>query len=185
MLPFTGHGPGVVLLQKNQNTQPMKSSIFLRTIIIALILIVYGCLSALAGNNTGRKKSRKNAAALEISASISALGIDATDTFMVKLYNYTNATDSIKIGGGQDFKFSLEKDSYYIIKVTKPGYSKQMIGIYTGIPEGMKSSAPFRLRTQVRMMKGEPNEAEMQLVMFDEELSRFTSNDPVAPCSIE
>ncbi len=159
----------------------MKATITLRVFVISLLLLLYWCFSAVAGNNGGGKKIRKSATALEISARVSALGISASDTFFVKLYNYTNATDSFKVGGGQDFKFMLEKDSYYIIKVTKPGYSKQMIGVYTGLPDGVKASSPFRLRTQVRMMKGDPNEAEMQLVMFDEDESKFSRSEPIVP----
>lgn len=79
------------------------------------------------------------------------------DGVNAKLYRENEEMEMVEITSvshhSHDFFFNLDKNSYYTIEVSKPGYITRMISISTKLPPGVKTEPIFEYQIELEMHK--------------------------------
>src|SRR6185295_826397 len=79
------------------------------------------------------------------------------DGVNAKLYRENEEMEMVEVTSvshhSHDFFFTLDKNSYYTIEVTKPGYITRMISISTKLPSAVKIEPIFEYQIELGMHK--------------------------------
>jgi hypothetical protein len=79
------------------------------------------------------------------------------DGVNAKLYRENEEMEMVEVTSvshhSHDFFFTLDKNSYYTIEVSKPGYITRMISISTKLPPGVKTEPVFEYQIELEMHK--------------------------------
>lgn len=79
------------------------------------------------------------------------------DGVNAKLYRENEEMEMVEVTSvshhSHDFFFNLNKNSYYTIEVSKPGYITRMISISTKLPHGVKTEPVFEYQIELEMHK--------------------------------
>lgn len=77
------------------------------------------------------------------------------DGVNAKLYRENQEMEMVEITSvshhSHDFFFNLDKNAYYTIEVSKPGYITRMISISTKLPKGVKTEPIFEYEIELEM----------------------------------
>ena len=77
------------------------------------------------------------------------------DGVNAKLYRENEEMEMVEVTSvshhSHDFFFNLDKNSYYTIEVSKPGYITRMISISTKLPPGVKTEPIFEYLIELEM----------------------------------
>lgn len=148
----------------------MKTATFFKLVVLGAILLIYGCLSAFGGNNNDKKAAANNNVCLELSGTLTAA--DNKNAFKVELLYFGTPIDSLNVAAGKSFKFCLEKDAYYVIRISGNGYAKKLVGVFTELPEGVTAKSPYKFGFNTQLQKS--GETSMDIVMYDTDIASFS-----------
>ncbi|HEY6163126.1 MAG TPA: hypothetical protein VI112_18000 [Bacteroidia bacterium] len=99
------------------------------------------------------RKTKDTLSCLEISGKVTASDDKGKGMFTVYLSRDNNVLDSMIIGAGKVFKFTLQKNSYYTIRITRKGYVTRSVSINTGLPKGVSTDPLFRFHFDMMLLK--------------------------------
>lgn len=115
----------------------MKSKIHKNKKTVHIICLVFFILPFIALGGSGKnKKTPDPSSCLEISGKVSLLNAKKPgEVISVLLYKGNLLVDSVTLPATNSFKFVLEKNEEYAIKVIQKGFVPRLVSISTEIPE--------------------------------------------------
>ncbi|MBI3519706.1 MAG: hypothetical protein HY062_10160 [Bacteroidetes bacterium] len=106
----------------------------------------------------------------------------AIDGVEVKLFKQNDMMEQIEITSVEhhthSFSFMLESNSYYTIKVSKPGFVERSVGFYTELPEDTEMDEKFLFEFEVVLFKEKKMDDyyldfPIALIHYNKETNRF------------
>lgn len=170
-----------------------------RTRIVLLFMLLFS--QAIAGDSN-RKRPGSSPDCLRVCAK-AMIGNEVQTGVSIKLYCHNTEIARIDSTEFEKVYFTLKRDEYYTIEISKAGYVPRLIGISTAVPRSVPLKPVFRFEFEVEMLK-EMSAADdfyldfpIALVSFDKknecfgyskkytnqikrEISRMRQEDPVA-----
>ncbi|MGZ3882637.1 MAG: hypothetical protein ACXVP0_08245 [Bacteroidia bacterium] len=162
----------------------MKTTTFLKFVAATLILCMNAAYSMPVfphnGGNSTQKSNTDSAYCLKLNGKMSKTG-KITESFTVALLHNNTPVDSMVVKNGNSFKFVLKKDTWYSVRISKPGAVSKLISICTLLPRNATNYF-FQLDFTVDELISE-EEAEfldketldfpMAIFVYDYKLKRF------------
>jgi hypothetical protein len=123
--------------------------------LTVIVLLMCACF-----NFKSQAQTETNGAIDSICLKIQGLAMSKgqpIDGVNAKLYRENEEMEMVEITSvshhSHDFFFNLDKNSYYTIEVSKPGYITRMISISTKLPPGVKTEPVFEYQIELEMHK--------------------------------
>lgn len=139
----------------------MKTISKMKEVIIPVLLIVPIWISGF----TGPDKKTEPQACLEVSGQIVRERKLNEKPIRVELIRENKLVDSMLVRGSEDFKFSLQKNQYYAVRVLQEGYLPRLVSISTYLPEDIKADKKFRFHFDLIQVSNKERTADMEDVI--------------------
>ncbi|MDP3557035.1 MAG: hypothetical protein Q8T03_06640 [Bacteroidota bacterium] len=91
---------------------------------------------------------------LDISGNIQAKSVDGNDSYTAELLLDNKIIQQITIKDRRSFKFSLLKNHWYTIRISKSGYYQRLISICTDLPKNKNGLYKFHFDTELIPLTG-------------------------------
>lgn len=120
---------------------------------------------------------------LEISGRILNLKVGKHNGYKAELICNGKVVDSLEIFSKHDFKFVLNKNTIYGIRISKPGYVHRIISVDTNLPQ--YANGFFRFQFDTELIKDNKNEVfnrdaldfPIAIIAFNQNLNNFYYNE--------
>jgi hypothetical protein len=130
----------------------MKTKINSITLLFFFAASVLSPVALHAGSGSA-KHAKDTLTCLEVSGQVAVSRPGDKGVFMVKLYKDNNAVDSIWVGPKKEFKFRLEKNSNYTVRISRQGYADRAVWVDTELPPGVDYNPVFRFHFETLLME--------------------------------
>jgi hypothetical protein len=120
---------------------------------------------------------------LQIEGRVSHFDKSYRGNIKVELISNNKVVSALQLSDKHDFRFMLNKDTHYAIRISKPGHVSRIISIYTNLPEEDKGLHRFSFDTElipVHKAQGLDKDAldfPIAVVSYDHELNDFYYNE--------
>jgi hypothetical protein len=150
----------------------------LRIISSALLALVSSFTTTQASS---AHKIKDTLNCLEVSGKVTASDDKAKGMFTVYLSRDNKTVDSLIIGAEKVFKFTLQKNAYYTIRISRKGYISRSVSVNTELPYGVSTDPLFRFHFdtvllregQVRTKNKEVFDFPIALITYDNKKGWF------------
>lgn len=156
----------------------MKNSILTSAIILCLSLFAVKSQA-----NTFNKGKYDSLSCLQIEGKVLNADEGEDGTCIVELITLNNGIDSICLKEGRKkFKFILEKNSYYAIRVSKKGYISKLVSVNTEILTEVEGIHRFVFETTLikeaalKRLNKDAVDFPVAIIHFDYEMDGFSYN---------
>lgn len=129
----------------------MKNHIVKAVFLNAALLI---SLQTSAGNGTTKPQRPDANHCLEISGRIMNHQHKDDQTYWVYLHR-GQEVDSVEVRGNRTFRFMLNKNDNYTIRIVKEGYAERLVCVSTVLPKGVETKPIFRFHFDTQLMEEE------------------------------
>jgi hypothetical protein len=118
---------------------------------VFFILLFHNGFSLTIKNDSILNDDSDSLICLEISGRICTDGKERDNFYTVELIEYNTVIKAVIKKDKKAFKFNLEKNKYYAIRIIKEGYAPKLISIHTMIPDEKfaKEFYSFRFKTEL------------------------------------
>lgn len=114
------------------------------TIIILMFLSFFGQLNA-----AGKHEKNDTLNCLLIKGKVSNASEGPDKNCLVELITSDGVAESILLEGKRNFRFLLRRDTYYAIRISKPGYVTKLISVNTSFPQDVMDVMEFSFTTEL------------------------------------
>lgn len=127
----------------------------MKTIITTTILLLTTSLSLLGGNSRGHKKvknlqeQKDSLFCIEIDGQVLIPHDDQDRNYKIELLCHNDVVDSGYVVDNESFLLKVKKNSWYTIRIVKPGYFPMLVSIDTRLPEHNTDQHQFHFDTEL------------------------------------
>ena len=125
----------------------------MKTILLNAILLLL--LNNLIMGRSYSYKGEDSLHCLEISGKVDARGNSMNNTYKVELIKGNIVIDSVEIKDRKAFKFKLEKNEYYGIRVSKKGFVSRLISVCTDLESKKYEHKFYRFHFDTKLINNE------------------------------
>ncbi len=130
------------------------------------------------------KKEKAPATRLELSGQVCKTEKFTQKNIRVYLIEENHVIDSLVTETGKTFKFSLQKDKWYSVRVLQPGHVTRLVSISTHIPKDIKANPLYKFHFDLFQVMQEENDKDLNdvldfpvaLIKYDEIKGYFDYN---------
>jgi hypothetical protein len=138
----------------------------------------------LCGYTFTKDAGSKQQACLELSGEVVKTESTASRASQILLIEENKVIDSLQIPTGQTFRFSLEKNKYYSVRVYQEGFVPRLVSVSTYMPTDLRDERSFKFHFDLVQMSNEGNAEELNdaldfpvaVISFDETKGYFDYN---------
>lgn len=162
----------------------MKTTVSKKIEVIAAVVILFFSIPSFAGEDPVLEEYRKETC-LHITGKIDLINEpEDGNTYKVELIYFNKVLKVLEIKESKTFKFSLKRDSYYTIRISKKGYVTKLISIDTNLdPEMTDVNCKFRFDTTLMPESDATNlnpdalDFPVALIYYNENQGQFDNNN--------
>lgn len=138
----------------------------------------------LCGYTFNKVEKAKHHTCLEISGEVTKT-ISMTNTpVRVQLIEENKVVDSLQVQAGETFRFGLQKNKYYSIRIFQEGFVPRLVSISTYLPVDLREAKVYKFHFDLLQMSAKENTLELAdvldfpvaVVAFDETKGYFDYN---------
>ena len=160
----------------------MKTLAYFRSGILCLFIFLLQCGSFQAAN---RISQRDSVVCLEISGKVTLQNNPYDKKIKIELIYFNKVIDSMIVKPGKKFEFSLGRNAYYTLRISKPGYITRTVTIRTHLKKFRKDEDPYKFHFDTELLPQiteeildpEVIEFPVAIIEFDEKLKAFFINE--------
>jgi len=155
----------------------MKTTINLSTLFFAL------CMLFSKTDSFSQNMSLDSTTCIEISGRVLNLNSKNGNTYKAELICNNVVLNSTIIQNRKMFKFSVPKNSFYAVRISKKGYITRLISVYTPIPNDYDGLYRFEFDTELIEEKhsagldAETLDFPIAIISYDWEMRNFYYNE--------
>lgn len=149
-----------------------------------ITLIAFACLLFIFNNSAlAKKRVSDSIICLEITGRISNLKNVKDVFYKAELVFNSQVIDSAIVNHKKEFKFILNKNTVYGIKISKEGYASRIISIDTSLPEYANGYFRFQFDTElikideVKKVNIDALDFPIAIISFNHNLNNFYYNE--------
>ena len=151
--------------------------------ILTISILIFACLFSLNANATKKGRSKMDSlSCLKIEGKITNAD-EAEGECIVELIGLNDEIDTITLKDGKiKFKFMLNKDSYYAIRISKVGYISKLVCVNTEILAQTNGIYVFEFETTlikeavVKTLNRDILDFPVAIIHFDYQMEAFSYN---------
>jgi len=154
-----------------------------KTIIATALLFIASLINSPLYAGNGKKPASDTTVCLEISGRVLNLNRKMKVPYKVELISANKVIDSIFINDKNEFRFNLNRNTHYAVRITKKGYVTRLVSIYTDIPEKNLSLYRFQFDTELieksssKKLDSDALDFPIAVISFHPELNCFYYNE--------
>lgn len=117
----------------------MKTTGLINSLLVSGLFMCMNAMNAAPalphnGGKTTHEGEKDSAYCLRLSGKLYKAGRNTESSTVVLLHNNT-PVDSMTVQSGNDFEFMLEKNTWYSVRISRPGAVSKLISICTAVPK--------------------------------------------------
>jgi len=150
----------------------MKNSIITSVILCLFFLDVKLQASKITKNEPSH-------ACLELDGMVEYKNKTPDNNYKVELIQSNFIIKSVTLNDKNSFKFKLQKNTYYAIRISKKGFVTRTIRVHTALPEGSEETHHLKFDTELLTLKEvEKSDTSVldfpaAIVSYDQKINRF------------
>jgi hypothetical protein len=149
------------------------------------VLLVHEGSSLVIKNDSLKPKHSDSLICLEISGRIYTMDQPANDTYTAELIEDNNVIESITKKDKRSFKFNLERNKYYAIRIVKEGYAPKLISINTWVTDEKFNDHLFNFsfktelftEEEFKVLDKDSQDFPIAIVVFNDQKKAFDYNE--------
>jgi hypothetical protein len=131
----------------------MKTTYLSKRKRLHLIFVLVAATILVKPTVSRAQSSRDSLTCMEITGKLQKFKSEFAPNYKVELIKDTLVIDSAFSDGKRKFRFFLEKNTWYGIRISCPGYLPRIISICTEIPEGKRYDKLYRFHFDTDLLK--------------------------------
>lgn len=158
--------------------------LILKTILTGFLSLSFASgysSTVLKQNKTTKQDSSSN---VKIHGRIVVKNKNSVGSYKVEVMRYDSVTSTFTVKNNQSIKFSLKKDSPYVLKISKKGFVPRLICINTRISENLNKNGEYTFyietdfiaATEAMRMDNEALTLPVALIAYDKNTGNFGYN---------
>lgn len=163
----------------SNNASPYANPVMKSSLVTMIMIIMLSLFSVNVKSNTIYKPVYDSLTCLEIEGKILNQGTNPAATYTVELVHNNGQIDTLLVNGKNKFKFALDKDAYYVIRISMTGYISKMVSVNTEIL--VETDGLYRFMFETSLLKEEAlvhlnkdvTDMPIAIIYFDNDSNNF------------